>query len=135
MIFKKKKPQNSDPLELDHIPDGTAIEAKGIYFFVKGGLKYRIPSSAILLSQNYPRVLKVTARTANKIKNSSSKIGFREGTLVKDFSDNKYYLISGNKRRHITSPEVLSQLGGTPAILVSHQDILLHEEGEALDKL
>lgn len=137
-MFKKKiKNPTPEPVpqDLKNIPDGTAIEAKGIYFFVKGGKKYRIPSLSILKSQNYPRVLKVTPKSANAIPNSVHKIGLREGSVVKDISDGRYYLISGNKTRHITSPNVLSQLGNPDVILVSHQDIILHEGGREIDNL
>lgn len=136
-MFKKKNKKAPEPVEqdLENIPDGTAIEAKGIYFFVKGGMKYRIPSLSILKSQNYPRVIKVTPKSANKIPNSAAKIGLREGSVVRDISDNRIYLISGNRARHITSPIVLSQLGNPDVILVAHSDITLHEGGREIDNL
>jgi hypothetical protein len=137
MFNRKNKTRQVEPVEQDlrNIPDGTAIESKGIYFYVKNGRKLRIPSLPILQSQNYPRVIKVTPQAANAIPNSAAKIGLREGSVVRDISDGKLYLISGNKARHITSPIVLSQLGNPDAILVSNQDILLHEGGLEIDNL
>lgn len=138
-LFKKQtkisQPTEPKPQYLENIPDGTAIEADGIYFYVKNGMKLRIPSVPILKSQNYPRVIKVTPKAANRIPNSAAKIGLREGSVVKDISDGRLYLISGNKARHIVSPIVLSQLGNPSAILVSHADILLHEGGREIDNL
>lgn len=134
---QKKQQTRTEPVaqDLRNIPNGTAIEADGIYFFVKGGLKYRIPSLAILESQNYPRVVKVTPKAANAIANAPARIGLREGSVVKDISDGRLYLISDNKTRHITSPIVLSQLGNPDAILVSHKDITMHEGGKEIDNL
>jgi hypothetical protein len=59
-------------------------------------------------------------------------LGFRDGTLVKDISNGKIYLISDSKSRHITDPDVLEWLEAE-IIRVSHKEILSHEEGEELN--
>lgn len=64
----------------------------------------------------------------------SSPLGFRDGTLIKDTSDGKLYLVSQRLRRHITSPDALAMLGKkrSDAIWVSHSEVNLHKEGEEL---
>lgn len=62
-------------------------------------------------------------------------IGFRDGTLLKDISDSKIYLISENKTRHIVSPDVWTKYGlnKNDIIEVSSEEILLHKNGDILD--
>jgi len=58
-------------------------------------------------------------------------LGFRDGTLIKDISDGKIYLISDSKRRHIIDPAVLNWLD-TEMIRAGQKEVLIHEEGEPL---
>lgn len=136
-LFRKKKtPLPSSPKDII-VPDGTVIEANGFYFLVKGGKKYRILSERILQSQNYPRIVRVTPKAANAIPNAVAKIGFRDGTVVKDVTNSGYYLISNTKKRLITSPDVFWQLGIdlNDCILASQEEILIHEGGENIGRL
>ena len=61
-------------------------------------------------------------------------IGFRDGTLIKDISSGKIYLVSDYKKRHVVSPDILPQLGYTnrDVILVSGREASVHQEGEVL---
>jgi len=78
--------------------------------------------------------------TVNATENALSKIklvgklGFRDGTLIKDISDGRIYLISQNKRRHIVSPDVFDMFGldRSSIIEVSNTEALMHEQGEDL---
>jgi len=62
------------------------------------------------------------------------KLGFRDGTLIKDISDGKIYLISQNKRRHITSPDVFDNFGldRSKIVEVSSDEVAMHLLGENL---
>ena len=64
----------------------------------------------------------------------SGVLGFRNGTLVKNIADGRYYLISDNKRRHIVSPDVFDKYGFNIDItmVVAQAEIDIHEEGEVL---
>ncbi len=60
---------------------------------------------------------------------------FRNGSLLYSQADGKMYLISDNKARHITSPDILTGLGirRQDAVWVSEDEIKLHEEGAPLN--
>lgn len=62
-------------------------------------------------------------------------VGFRDGSLLKDISDNKLYLISNNSSRHIVTPDVFDKYGLSKddIIEVSNKEILLHKVGEDLE--
>jgi hypothetical protein len=62
----------------------------------------------------------------------SGSLGFRDGSLLKDISDGKFYLISDSKRRHIIEPDVLIWMNSS-IIEVSQKEILSHAEGDPLD--
>lgn len=63
-----------------------------------------------------------------------AKLGFRDGSLIHNVADGKIYLISNNKRRHITSPDTLDLLGVNreSAVDVSEFEVNLQELGEPL---
>ncbi|MFZ9301392.1 MAG: hypothetical protein ACO23V_10500 [Chitinophagaceae bacterium] len=64
----------------------------------------------------------------------AGKLGFRDGTLIKNISDGKMYLISQNKKRHITSPDVFIKYGlnRESLIEVGDSEVNMHELGEDL---
>ena len=61
-------------------------------------------------------------------------IGFRDGTLIRDISSHKIYLISEYKKRHITNPDVIKSLGfdKKKVLLVSGKEASVHQDGENL---
>jgi len=64
----------------------------------------------------------------------AGKLGFRDGTLIKNIADGKMYLISQNKRRHIVDPEVFNKYGLDRSITVevSESETNMHDLGESL---
>jgi hypothetical protein len=64
----------------------------------------------------------------------AGKLGFRDGTLIKNIADGKMYLISQNKRRHIVSPDSFTKYGldRSKVVEVSESEINLHELGDNL---
>ena len=62
------------------------------------------------------------------------KLGFRDGTLIKNIADGKMYLVSQNKLRHIVDPDVFNKYGLDRSIImeVSESEIKAHELGENL---
>lgn len=65
----------------------------------------------------------------------AGKIGFRDGTLIKNIADGRIYLVSHNKRRHIVNPDVFDKYGlrCDDVLTVSEDETNLHEEGEVLN--
>jgi hypothetical protein len=60
------------------------------------------------------------------------KLGFRDGSLIKNIADGKMYLVSQNKLRHIIDPDSFNKYGldRSKMIEVSDKEILAHDLGE-----
>jgi hypothetical protein len=65
----------------------------------------------------------------------SSKMKFRNGTLIHNISDGRIFLIEESKKRHITNPDVLTNIGASlkDVVTVSIDEYNLHETGENLN--
>lgn len=131
----KRTPQPSLPDSPQEYPSGLFIKTEKGYFYIQGpGKRMRIISERVLHSWSPQRVVYTTeAAVANY--RVTSKIRFRNGSLIWNISDGKLYLVEGGKRRHITSPEALTHIGAkrSDALIVSLDEINLHPEGEPLN--
>jgi hypothetical protein len=132
MWFLRRKPKSPvlPSVPVDY-PAGTCVQTEKGVFFLKGRYRYRITSDRILSSWNYPFVLASSELALSQYK-MAGKLGFRQGTLIKDMSDGKLYLISENLRRLIDSPDFFDVMlfPRDKVIEVSHQEAELHKEGE-----
>ena len=124
----KKTPTNKiyNPV----IPSGLIAHTEKGYFYVKGNKKFKFVSERAMLSWSLP-ASKTNEGMINKLLMSGT-LGFRDGSLVKDVSDGKIYLISDSKRRHIISPDVLEWMN-TEVIDAGQKEILVHEEGDPIE--
>lgn len=126
-LFRKKP--ISKPIS-QVIPSGLIAHTEKGYFYVKGKKKFSFVSDRAMESWCLP-IIETTESVLAKFVLFGS-LGFRDGTLVKDISNGKIYLISDSKARHVTNPDVLEWLG-TTMIKVSNKEILSHEQGEELN--
>jgi len=112
-------------------PTGTCVQTEKGVFFIKGKFRFRVISDRILSSWHYPFVLSSTELACARYK-IAGKLGFRQGTLVKDMSNGKIYLISENLRRQVVSPDFFDVMlfPRDKIIEVSPEEIALHKEGE-----
>jgi hypothetical protein len=112
-------------------PSGVFLRTPtGRVYMSKGGKRYEI--AEVPLASWNANVLPVTEMAIRTLEDGG-KLGFRDGTLVKDFSDGRIYLISDSRRRLITNPDLFEQLGGDEAMMVVPSEyIKLHREGEEL---
>jgi hypothetical protein len=130
MLFKSKKSNPQTHNFTPTVPSGLiALTEKGDYY-VKGMKRFKFISERA--RDSWGLTIVTTSEAAMFNHAISGVIGFRDGTLVKDLSDGKIYLISDSKRRHITNPDVLIWMGVEP-ILVSQKEISTHAEGEKLN--
>jgi hypothetical protein len=62
------------------------------------------------------------------------KLGFRDGSLIKNLADGRMYLVSQNKLRHIVDPDSFDRYGldRSKVIEVSDKEISAHDLGENL---
>lgn len=115
-----------------NFPSGIAVKTDTGTYWIKDNKKYKLISERAAKSWAFIEVL-ATDHALSVIK-SAGKLGFRDGTLIKNISDGKIYLVSQNKRRHIISPDVFDKYGLNRSLLieVSEAETNMHELGESL---
>ena len=111
------------------VPSGLVGLNAGSFYYVKGNKRFKFVSERAMKSWCLP-VLKIDAAFLNKL-SSGGTLGFRDGSLVKDISDGKIYLISDSKRRHVVNPDVLEWIDSA-IIDAGQKEILVHQEGEPI---
>ena len=129
MLRKKRQQTIIDPVI---IPSGLAVKTdKGIYW-IKDTKRFRLISDRAAKSWCFTTVL-ATEQAVSSMK-VAGKLGFRDGTLIKNISDGKMYLVSQNKRRHIVDPDSFIKYGldRSKVIEVSESEIIMHDLGENL---
>lgn len=122
-------------------PIGSFIETEAGYFYIASDNKrWRITSHRCLDSWRPHRVVKTT-EAAVKAYRISSKLKYRNGSLIWNISDGRIYLIENGLRRWLRNPDLFPILGLDPSdlkfnmnkiICVSESDLNLHEIGEDL---
>lgn len=132
-MFKKKvpglPPRPTQPIDY---PDGLAVETEKSLYYIKNKKKFRFFSRRVFDTWSLEPVR--SSEQAIKHMPKGGVLGFRDGSLIQDYSDGKLYIIAGNKRRLITSPDVLKVLGRDyeDVVPASREEIELHDEGENL---
>lgn len=123
--YKKQEQKSYNPL----VPSGLIANTEKGYFYIKGNKKFKFISERAMLTWKLP-VIKTTDDKLSKYITYGT-LGFRDGTLIKDISDGKIYLVSDSKRRHIIDADVLEWLN-IDIIKAGQKEVLIHEEGENL---
>jgi hypothetical protein len=126
-LFKKKRNKH---LYTPIVPSGLIAHTEKGYFYVKGKKRFKFVSDRARDSWSLPIVETKESMMINYPINGV--LGFRDGSLVKDISDGKIYLISDSKRRHIVEPDVLQWIE-SKVIDAGQKEIFVHSEGEKLD--
>lgn len=128
---KKSNPSYVIPVNL---PSGICVKTEDGHYYINGKFRNRLGSKRVFESWNFPRVIELSeASLVNYTK--GKRIGFRDGTFIKQISNGHIYFISRRMRCKVTSPNVLSVMGlkQSDAVLVSDFEVLLHEEGEEIN--
>ena len=115
-----------------NFPSGIAVETDKNTYWIKDGKRYRLISNRAAKSWAFTTV-KGTEASLSSIK-LVGKLGFRDGTLIKNISDGKMYLVSQNKLRHISDPDLFLKYGldRSTVIEVSDLEVKSHDLGENL---
>lgn len=130
-FLKSQTPRPTEPVEY---PTGVFIHTELGYFYIHAqGKRMRVLSERVLKSWSPQRIILTSEAAVRKYK-VTSKIRFRNGSLIHSIADGKMYLIENGERRHITSPDVFGRLGGKwqDSEPVSDDEINLHPEGEPI---
>ena len=132
MLKKKKKQQHKTVSSPTNFPSGIAVKTEKNVYWIKDGKRFRLISERAVESWAFTIVHATeTALSGSKV---VGKLGFRDGTLIKNIADGKIYLISQNKRRHIIDPDTFDRYGLDRAttIEVSEAETNMHDLGENL---
>lgn len=131
-LFKKRLEPLKVPTSKTDYPYGLFICTEAGFFMIRDKSRFRVYSDRVMASWSAHIVQ--SSEAAVKHLPILGKIGFRDGTLVQDFSTHKTYLISKNKKRWITSPDVMDRLCLNKELIVvaSLEEVNLHEDGEVL---
>lgn len=115
-----------------NFPSGLAIKTDKATYWIKDGKRYKLISDRAAKSWSFTTV-NATEAALSGIK-LIGKLGFRDGSLIKNIADGKMYLVSQNKLRHIVNPDIFNQYGldRSKLIEVSETEIKAHEIGENL---
>jgi hypothetical protein len=130
--MRKKKQQQKTVTKPTLFPSGIAVRTDTAIYWIKDGKRFKVISNRAALSWNFPTV-NATEQAVSGMK-IVGKLGFRDGTLIKNISDGKMYLISQNKRRHIVDPDTFDLYGldRSNIIEVSEIEANMHDIGEDL---
>ena len=129
MIRKKQAQTLTNPVML---PSGLAVKTDSGVYWVKDGKRFKLISDRAAKSWNFPTV-NATDQAVSSMK-IVGKLGFRDGTLIKNIADGKIYLVSQNKRRHIVTPDSFTKYGlnRSSIVEVSESETNMHDLGENL---
>ncbi len=115
-----------------NFPSGLAVKTDSASYWIKDGKRFKLISDRAEKSWSFTTVYATEKAVAHmKI---VGKLGFRDGTLIKNIADGRMYLISQNKRRHIVSPDSFDIYGldRSNIIEVSEMEASMHDLGEDL---
>lgn len=131
--LKRLKPtQNILITSPTNFPTGIAVKTDKATYWIKDGKRFKLISERAEASWCFPTV-NATENAVSGMK-LVGKLGFRDGTLIKNIADGKLYLISQNKRRHIVDPDTFNKYGldRSKVIEVSDIEANMHDLGESL---
>lgn len=114
------------------IPSGLAVKTNSGTYWVKDNKRFKLISDRAEKSWSFTTV-EATDQAISSMK-IAGKLGFRDGTLIKNIADGKIYLISQNKRRHIIDPDSFLKYGldRSKVVEVSESEINMHDMGDNL---
>ena len=113
-------------------PSHTFIKTiDGELHYYQNGKLFSVPSDNILKSWR-PVAVALAYDVDHLTSSHGGVLGFRNGSYLESYADGKLYIISGNKKRHITSQESLDALGLTSIspLVVSKSDLEYHVTGD-----
>jgi hypothetical protein len=129
-LFKSTK--NNLITSPTNFPSGIAVKTDKATYWIKDGKRYKLISDRAADSWTFTTV-NATETALSNIK-LVGKLGFRDGTLIKNIADGKMYLISQNKKRHIVNPDSFDQYGldRRSVVEVSEAEANMHNLGDNL---
>ena len=115
-----------------NFPSGLAVKTDKATYSIKDGKRFKLISDRAAQSWCFTTINATEAALSGfKV---AGKLGFRDGTLIKNIADGKLYLISQNKKRHIVDPDSFNLYGldRSKVIEVSDSEAAIHVLGDNL---
>ncbi len=116
----KKKPQTKTsiqpPLVPTAYPSGVAVFDGVNTYFIKNNKKYRIISERAVKSWGF-KVWYGSPESLSKIV-LGGILAFRDGSVIKDVSNGKIYLVVNGMKQHITTPDFFTKFGVNPEYII-----------------
>ena len=115
-----------------NFPSGLAVKTDKATYWIKDGKRFKLISDRAAQSWCFTTINATEAALSGfKV---AGKLGFRDGTLIKNIADGKLYLISQNKKRHIVDPDSFNLYGldRSKVIEVSDSEAAIHVLGDNL---
>ncbi len=137
MWKKKQTPQTqtniNPPLVPTAYPSGVAVFDGTNTYFIKNNKKYRIISDRAVQSWGF-KVWHGSPESLSKIV-LGGILAFRDGSVIKDVSNGKIYLVVNGMKQHITTPDFFTKFGVDPGYIieVSAKEADLHKNGEPIN--
>jgi hypothetical protein len=137
MWKKKQTPQTqtniNPPLVPTVYPSGVAVFDGTNTYFIKNNKKYRIISDRAVQSWGF-KVWHGSPESLSKIV-LGGILAFRDGSVIKDVSNGKIYLVVNGMKQHITTPDFFTKFGVDPGYIieVSAKEADLHKNGEPIN--
>jgi len=131
-MFRRKSESRPIPTTRTEYPYGVFLCTESGFFLVRDKCRFKIKSQRAMASWSAP----VLQSSENAVRHLPvlGTVGFRDGSLVRNFADGKVYLISKNLKRHIQSPDVFDKFGLNKNLIIdaSLEEVNIHEDGEVL---
>lgn len=123
ILLAKKLPDT--PINL---LSGTAVKTEKGFFYIKNGVRLRIPSNKIAKSWEFPRIVRHSEAALVNYP-VTGLLGFRDGSLLWCISNARYYVISNSKAFHVDDPQTLKNHGirFTDAFIVGKKELSYHK--------
>ena len=134
-FLRKATPSDARRVVENYPPSSFIKTEKGYFYVFSVSKRYRIISDRILSSWSPQRIIETSESDPAVMKlRVSSKLKFRNGSLIYLHQTGSIYLIVGSKKCRISNPIVLENLGAKPsdAIWVTPEEANLHEDGEQI---
>lgn len=116
-----------------NFPSGIAVKTEKSIYWIKDNKRFKLISDRAAESWKFTTVNAMeSALTGIKL---AGKLGFRDGSLIKNIADGKIYIVSQNKLRHIVNPDVFNKFGLNKEwiVEVSQNEIDAHEIGDKIE--
>ncbi len=130
---QQKKTSIQPPLVPTPYPSGVAVFDGTNTYFIKNNKKYRIISERAVKSWGF-KVWYGSPESLSKIV-LGGILAFRDGSVIKDVSNGKIYLVVNGMKQHITTPDFFTKFGVDPEYIieVSAKEADLHKNGEPIN--